>query len=71
MLVMQTKRRRTILFMNALMEVETIAVPAIAAPAAPKGPQRIDLDELDRALDGLGCPAERGLLRRLLDRLGR
>jgi hypothetical protein len=66
MLVMQTKRRRTILFMNALMEVETIA-----APAAPKGPQRIDLDELDRALDGLGCPAERGLLRRLLDRLGR
>jgi capsular polysaccharide biosynthesis protein len=54
MLVLQTKRRRTVHFMNALLEVETISVPATTAAAA--GPKRIDLSELERALDGLGCP---------------
>ncbi|HKP27465.1 MAG TPA: glycosyltransferase family 61 protein [Dongiaceae bacterium] len=52
MLVLQTKRRRTIHFMNALMEVETISVPVHGASV----PKRIDLSELDRTLDGLGCP---------------
>jgi capsular polysaccharide biosynthesis protein len=51
MLVLQTKRRRTIHFMNALMEVETISVPAIVSC----GTKRINLSELDCALDGLGC----------------
>lgn len=52
MLVLQTKRRRTIHFMNALMDVETISVPAHGASV----PKRIDLHDLDRALDDLGCP---------------
>ncbi len=66
MLVLQTKRRRTIHFMNALMEVETISVPATIAA----GRKRIDLNELDRALDDLGCP-EPGLIGRMLNRLDR
>jgi capsular polysaccharide biosynthesis protein len=66
MLVLQTKRRRTIHFMNALMEVETISVPASGAPGA----KRIDVVKLDRALDGLGCPRP-GLLGRLLGWLDR
>ena len=68
MLVLQTKRRRTIHFMNALMEVETISVPAIPAAAARR--KRIDLKELDRALDDLGCPRP-GLVGRILDMLDR
>ena len=68
MLVLQTKRRRTIHFMNALMEVETISVPATTAAVA--GPKRIDLSELERALDGLGCPRP-GLLGRMLGWLDR
>lgn len=52
MLVLETKRRRTVHFMNALMEVETISVPAHGAAV----PKRIDMTELDRALDDLGCP---------------
>ena len=66
MLVLQTKRRRTIHFMNALMEVETISVPASGEPGA----KRIDMSELDRALDGLGCPRP-GLLGRMLGWLDR
>lgn len=52
MLVLETKRRRTIHFMNALMEVETVSVPALGAFV----PKRLDLAKLDRALDDLGCP---------------
>jgi capsular polysaccharide biosynthesis protein len=66
MLVLQTKRRRTIHFMNALMEVETISVPAHGASV----PKRIDLNELDRALDDLRCP-EPGLVGRILNRIDR
>jgi hypothetical protein len=36
------------------MELETISVPA--RPAAAARMKRIDLKELDRALDDLGCP---------------
>ena len=67
MLVLQTKRRRTIHFMNALMEVETISVPATTGG---RGPKRIDVIELDRALDDLGCPRP-GLLGRMLGWLDR
>ena len=66
MLVLQTKRRRTIHFMNALMEVETISVPARGAPGA----KRIAAAELERALDGLGCPRP-GPLGRMLGWLDR
>src|SRR5688572_16287166 len=66
MLVLQTKRRRTIHFMNALMEVETISVPASGDPGA----KRADVVELDRALDGLGCPRP-GPLGRMLGWLDR
>jgi hypothetical protein len=66
MLVLQTKRRRTIHFMNALMEVETICVPATVAA----GGKRIDLTQLDRALDDLGCPRP-GLVGRILNRIDR
>jgi hypothetical protein len=68
MLVLQTKRRRTIHFMNALMEVETISLPA--TPAAAAGRKRIDLGELDRALDDLGC-SRPGLVGRVLNMLDR
>jgi capsular polysaccharide biosynthesis protein len=61
MLVLQTKRRRTIHFMNALMEVETISVPASGDPGA----KRINVSELDHVLDDLGCPKP-GLLGRIL-----
>jgi capsular polysaccharide biosynthesis protein len=66
MLVLQTKRRRTIHFMNALMEVETISVPAHGASV----PKRIRLDELDRALDDLGCPRP-GTIGRILNMVDR
>ena len=66
MLVLQTKRRRTIHFMNALMEVETISVTANGNPGA----KRIDVIELDRALDDLGCP-KAGLVGRMLGWLDR
>jgi hypothetical protein len=66
MLVLQTKRRRTIHFMNALMEVATISVPAQGASL----PKRIDLNELDRGLDDLGC-ARPGPIGRILDMLDR
>lgn len=66
MLVLETKRRRTIHFMNALMEVETISVPAHGASA----PKRLDVAELDRALDDLGCP-QPGLLGRFAALVGR
>jgi|SRR5688572_8104944 len=68
MLVLQTKRRRTIHFMNGLMEVETVSVPAFPAAAARR--KRIDLKELDRALDDLGC-AKPGLVGRILNMLDR
>jgi hypothetical protein len=68
MLVLQTKRRRTVHFMNALMEVETISVSAF--PAAAAGRKRIDLGELDRTLDTLGCPKP-GLFGRILNMLDR
>jgi capsular polysaccharide biosynthesis protein len=66
MLVLQTKRRRTIHFMNALMEVETISVPASGDPGA----KRVDVVELDHALDDLGCRRP-GLLGRMLGWLDR
>ena len=66
MLVLQTKRRRTIHFMNALMEVETVSVPAHGASV----PKRIDLNDLDRALDDLGCPRP-GLVGRILNMVDR
>lgn len=66
MLVLQTKRRRTIHFMNALMEVETISIPASGASV----PKRLDLADLDRALDDLGCPRP-GLVGRILDLIDR
>jgi hypothetical protein len=68
MVVLQTKRRRTIHFMNALMEVETISVPAI--PDAATGMKRVDLKEFDRVLDDLGC-AKPGLVGRILNMLDR
>lgn len=66
MLVLQTKRRRTIHFVNALMEVETISVPAHGASA----PKRVKVSELDRALDDLGCPKP-NLIGRVLGLLDR
>jgi capsular polysaccharide biosynthesis protein len=66
MLVLETKRRRTVHFINALMEVETISVPATTAAAM----KRIDLGELDRALDDLGCPKP-GPVGRILNMLDR
>lgn len=66
MLVLQTKRRRTIHFMNALMEVEMISIPAHGASV----PKRIDLADLDRALDDLGCPKP-GLIGRIFNMIDR
>jgi hypothetical protein len=66
MLVLQTKRRRTIHFMNTLMQVETISIPA----SGMAGAKRIDVGELERVLDGLGCPKP-GLLGRMLGWLDR
>jgi hypothetical protein len=46
--------------------VETISVPASGASA----PKRIDLNDLDRALDDLGCPKPRlaGRILNMIDR---
>jgi hypothetical protein len=66
MLVLQTKRRRTIHFMNALMDVETISVP-VRGDSVPK---RVNVSELDRALDDLGCPKP-GLVGRFLNTIDR
>jgi hypothetical protein len=68
MLVLETQRRRNVYRLNALMEVETIALPVRAAPGEARRPA-VDLAALDAALDRLGCPSERGLVRRLIDRL--
>ncbi len=68
MLVMETRRRRNILKLNALMRVETIAVPAAHLE---NGARAIDPAALDAALDGLGCPPPRGAIRRILDLLVR
>ncbi len=65
MLVLQTKRRRTVLFMNTLMEVETVAVPA--RRIAGKRLAEVDLAAVDQALDGLGCPPAPRFFRRILD----
>lgn len=67
MLVLETKRRRTVRFMNALMEVETITVPATRIPGQRLA--QMDLAAVDQALDRLGCPAAPGFLRRALDSL--
>ena len=69
MLVMQTRRRRNVLFLNALMDVETIALPA--TPVAGDDQPRIDLTQLDRALDGLGCRPAPGLFRRAVNAIFR
>jgi hypothetical protein len=69
--VMQSKRRRAILFMNALVEVETIAVPAIASPTKRKSLPRIDLAALDDVLEHPGCAAAPGFFRRVPAMLGR
>ncbi|HET6160679.1 MAG TPA: glycosyltransferase family 61 protein [Dongiaceae bacterium] len=66
MLVLETKRRRNITHVNTLMEVETIAVPAVG----PRPPS-IDSARLDAALDDLGCPQPAGAIRRILDHLFR
>jgi capsular polysaccharide biosynthesis protein len=68
MLVLETRRRRNVHRLNALMDVETIAVRVAAAPSGTVRPS-VDLAALDTALDRLGCPSERGLVRRLIDRL--
>jgi hypothetical protein len=62
---------RMLVMQNALMEVETIAVPAIASPTKWKSLPRIDLAALDDVLERLGCPAARGFFRRVLAMLGR
>jgi capsular polysaccharide biosynthesis protein len=66
MLVLETTRRRTVHFMNALMEVETVSVVAQGASL----PKRLDPAALDRALDDLGCPRP-GLVGRILDMIDR
>ena len=67
-LVMETRRRRNVLKLNALMRVETIAVPAAHLE---NGARAIDPAALDAALDDLGCPPARGAFRRILALLGR
>jgi capsular polysaccharide biosynthesis protein len=67
-LVMETRRRRNVLKLNALMRVETIAVPA--TPTA-TGLHAIDPVRLDATLDDLGCPPPLGAIRRMLDFLTR
>jgi capsular polysaccharide biosynthesis protein len=68
MLVMETRRRRNVLKLNALMRVETIAVPAAHLA---NGARAIDPAALDDALDRLGCPPPHGTIRRILDLLVR
>jgi len=63
-LVMETRRRRNVLKLNTLMQVETIAVPAMRAA---DGAHAIDPVQLDAALDSLGCPPPPGAIRRTLD----
>jgi hypothetical protein len=70
MLVLETTRRRNVIFLNALMEIETVWVPTIL-PHAGARKRRLDPKQLDAALDRLGCPPAPGLLQRLLDRLFR
>jgi capsular polysaccharide biosynthesis protein len=66
MLVLETSRRRTVLTLNALMEVETISLPA-NKPASPDQPREIDPIRLDAILDEFGCPPLPGMMRRLFD----
>ncbi|MEZ5832012.1 MAG: glycosyltransferase family 61 protein [Dongiaceae bacterium] len=63
-LVMETRRRRNVLKLNALMGVETVAVPA--TPAG-NGTKTLDPVALDAALDRLGCPPRPSAIRRVLD----
>ncbi len=65
-LVLETRRRRNVLKLNALMQVETIAVPATRKPG---GAYAIDPAQLDGTLDSLGCPPPPGAIRRILDLL--
>ena len=65
-LVLETRRRRNVLKINALMQVETIAVPARRKPG---GAYAIDPAQLDGTLDSLGCPPPPGAIRRILDLL--
>lgn len=67
-LVMETRRRRNVLKLNALMQVETIAVPAIRSA---DGAHAIDPAQLDATLDRIGCPPPPGVIRRLFDSLFR
>ena len=67
-LVLETRRRRNVLKLNALMRVETIAVPATRKP---DGAYAIDPAQLDATLDSLGCPPLPGPIRRILDLLVR
>jgi len=62
MLVMATRRRRNVLFLNELMDVETTSLRAIADDGALP---RIDLVQLEQAMDTLGCPPAPGLFRRI------
>ena len=68
MLVMATRRRRNVLFLNALMDVETTSLPATGGDGALP---RIELAQLEQALDGLGCPRAPGLFRRIAKALFR
>jgi capsular polysaccharide biosynthesis protein len=70
MLVLETQRRLNILHLNALMEVETIAVPALQSANDPRS-RSIDPGQLDAALDQLGCPPASGAAERLIRRLFR
>lgn len=67
-LVLETRRRRNVLKLNALMQVETVSVPA--TPPG-QGARRIDPALLDAALDRLGCPPAPGAIGRLFNLLFR
>jgi hypothetical protein len=67
-LVLETRRRRNVLKLNALMQVETVAVPATRKAG---GAYAIDPAQLDATLDNLGCPPLPGAIRRILDLLVR
>jgi hypothetical protein len=70
MLVLETSRRRTVLMLNALMEVETVSLP-VDKPVSPDQPRKIDPGRLDAILERLGCPPAPGAIRRLADLLFR
>jgi capsular polysaccharide biosynthesis protein len=70
MLVLETQRRLNVLHLNALMGVETIALPALR-PANDAASRSIDPNQLDAALDNLGCPPASGAVRRLIRHLFR